>query len=126
MIGRLEIDPFKVVDSFLETTLAKCSQPSLVVPMVIAAWVDTVGRVEILAGLVRPAIEIQGFCQPDIVQGIARVERHCLEHNRDCLVGPVLANQQTGDELIVGGRRMLGRLPQVLVDVVQRTDVRND
>lgn len=71
-IGRLEIDPFKVVDSFLETTLAKFSQPSQVVPMVVAAWVDTVGRDEVVARLVRPAIEIQGFCQPDIVQGIAR------------------------------------------------------
>lgn len=68
--------------------------------MVIAAWAYTVGCDEIVARLVRPAIEIHGLCQPDIVQGIARVERHCLEHNRNCLVGPALANHQTGDELM--------------------------
>ena len=71
-IGRLEIDLFKALDGLLETTLAKISQPGLVVPIVIAAWVNTVGRIEIVARLLRPAIEIQGLCEPDIIPGIAR------------------------------------------------------
>src|SRR5215470_16888698 len=90
-------------------TFAKGSQARPVIAVVVPARIDADGRIQIRPSLCRLPVEDQSVTEVIKRPRIAWIERYRLLQGSDRFVGFALADQQLGDELIVGWRRVLGR-----------------